>query len=498
MSIQSDALSRMIAQGTSINIQLTALASNFTPTSTLYASASDTMGVLQKPVTVVDNGAGSYTFSLDTLSTAPSGHYAGTLKIKLCSDQDCKVPQAVSSISIPYDLTIIGSNSAWLGNKITPLAAMNGAANWSTFQGNNAHTGYVPVEVKPDQMQPRWKRGAVSANGTGYSSAMSSLVTSNGLFYASMNKQLTAFKELDGSAVWSYDVSGLEYPSVNPPAVANGVVYMAAGQQSSTFLFALDGTNGSLRFKAPMSAQWEDYLAPVVTDSGVYTNAGTFGGMYAFSLSGEQLFFGSLDMTDMWSPAADNKHIYAYTGEALTMFDPKTGVKQGTIVDSNFTNYVYQLSGAAVIGANGGVYAAAYENAYLSGGGIGNDLVRFDTTKGILDWRINGVYTKTPAYADGVLYIPNSKPYRIEARAEKDGALLWQWIPPYSGDTAYFSSPIVTKNLLFVSSNLNTYAVDLRSHKVVWSYPMPGNLALSQNGILYIQGADTLVAINLK
>jgi len=62
----------------------------------------------------------------------------------------------------------------------------------------------------------------------------------------------------------------------------------------------------------------------------------------------------------------------------------------------------------------------------------------------------------------------------------------------------FHASPVVTKNLLFISTNLNTYALDLKSHKVVWSYPARGYLAISQNGILYIQSPDALVAVNLK
>lgn len=263
-------------------------------------------------------------------------------------------------------------------------------------------------------------------------------------------------------------------------------------------MMSFDAANGALLMKSQMSSQWEHYLSPVVQDGAVYTNAGAYGGMYAFALTGERLFIGALSQTSGWSPAADSRAIYAYTGDALTMFEPKTGAVLSSIKDTQFTNYVYHVGGSAVIGANGGVYAAAYSNAYLGGGAIGNSLMRFDTAKGFLDWRVPGLYQVTPAYADGVLYAPNANPYRIEARAEADGKLLWSWIPPLSGDTAFHASPVVTKNLLIASTNQNTYAIDLKTRKLVWSYPAPGYLAISQNGILYIQSPDALVAVNLK
>ena len=498
MTVQSGAVARVIAKDTSIHIDVTAQAANFTPSGTLYASASDGASLVQAPVTITANGGGSYTFGLDTLASKPGGRYTGNITIKLCSDQACNVAQAVPSINVPFDVTVQTSNSAWPGDKLTALSAWSGVADWATFQGNNAHTGYVPVEVKPDQMLLRWKRGAVNNSASGYSATLSPLVTSNGRFFASGNKKLTAYQESDGTEIWSYDTSGLTYPSVNPPAVDSGVVYMAAGQQSSTYMLAFDAANGNLRMKSPMSSQWENYLSPIVQGGAVYTNAGSYGGLYGFATTGERLFFGALSQTSMWSPAADARAIYAYTGDALTLFEPKTGAVLASIKDSNFTNYVYQVGGAAVIGANGGVYAAAYANGYLNDGGIGNALTRFDTAKGFVDWRVPGVYSVTPAYADGVLYAPNRNPYRIEARAEADGTLLWSWIPPLSGETSFHASPIVTKNLLIASTNLNTYAIDLKSRKVVWSYPAPGTLAISQNGILYIQSSDALVAVNLK
>jgi outer membrane protein assembly factor BamB len=498
MTVQSGTIARMIAKDTSINIEVTAQAANFTPAGTLYASVSDGASLVQAPVVVTANGGGSYTFALDTLASKPGGHYTGTVTIKLCSDQACSVAQAIPSISVPFDVTVQTSDSAWPGDKLTALSAWSGVPDWATFQGNNAHTGYVPVEVKADQMLLRWKRGAVNGSNSGYSASISPLVTSNGRFFASGGKKLTSYQESDGKEAWSYDVSGLANPSVNPPAVDGGVVYMAAGQQQSTYMLAFDAANGSLRMKSPMSSQWENYLSPVVQGGAVYANAGTYGGLYAFAATGERLFFGTLSQTSMWSPAADARAIYAYTGDALTMFEPKTGAVLASIKDSNFGNYVYQVGGAAVIGANGGVYAAAYSNGYLNDGGIGNALTRFDTAKGFVDWRVPGVYRVTPAYADGVLYAPNRNPYRIEARAEADGKLLWSWIPPLSGETSFHASPIVTKNLLIASSNLNTYAIDLKSHKVIWSYPAPGYLAISQNGVLYIQSPDALVAVNLK
>ena len=67
-------------------------------------------------------------------------------------------------------------------------------------------------------------------------------------------------------------------------------------------------------------------------------------------------------------------------------------------------------------------------------------------------------------------------------RAESDAALRWSWTPPIAGETLWNGEPVVTKNMVFVSTDRNTYAIDLRTRKPVWSYPLAGRLALTRSG----------------
>jgi len=497
VKLLSGAVTRYAAQNTSIAFDVQ-IKPSFTPVGSFIVNASDKAGVIQSQVVVITNADGSYLLSLGTAANAAPGHYTGDISLKLCADASCTTAQAVPSVTVPYDITVVAPGSAWQGDRLTALSPWTGVSDWSTFQGNAAHTGYVPVEIKPDQIGPRWKSAAISQPPASYGyNNFNTLSAANGVFYAAGSNVLKARKESDGSLVWSYDVSGLTYPSVNPPAVDNGIVYMAAGQQSSTFLFGFDAASGAVRFKAPMSSQWENYLAPVAVGDAVYTNAGTYGGLYAFTPTGEQMFFSGTAQTSLWSPAVDANAVYVYDG-TLRIFDRKTGTVINQIKDANFQNYTYLGDGSVVLGAAGNAFVANYANAYLNGGTMGNELLKFNTEKGYIDWRIAGNYPLTPAYANGVLFVPNTKPFRIEARAESDGALLWSWVPGQASETAWKGEPVVTKNLLFVSTNAATYAIDLNTHKPVWSYPFAGRLALTRSGILYIQNDEALVALNLK
>src|SRR5262249_38020119 len=155
------------------------------------------------------------------------------------------------------------------------------------------------------------------------------------------------------------------------------------------------------------------------------TNAGTYGGLYAIDTSGQQMFFAQMAQTSLWTPAVDSSGIYAYTGGLLKVLDPQTGVELHSINDPTFVNYIYEIGGSPVLGRPGSVFAANYSNSILNGGGIGNTLIRFNLNNSSIAWQIPGVYPSTPAYNDGVLYVANENPVRLEMRAESAGDLLW-------------------------------------------------------------------------
>ena len=495
-------ISRMLASGTPLSVALSAVPVDFTFSNTPFANAADSSGVFTPVVSVTKTNTG-YTLALTVSTSLAAGHYAGSVTVNLCSDAACSHPEPIPSVAVPFDVDVLTANSAWLGDHLTTLSPWSGVPDWTMFQGNPAHTGYVPVDVDPNQFSTRWQVPAFPAADSSY---IHMPATAGGQLFISGGNILYARKELDGSLVWKHDFSGLPFPSVNPPSVANGVVYVAAGQQSSTYMFAFKVADGTLVFQSQMSSQWEHYLAPTLGAQGIYTNAGTYGGLYAFNPSGQQLFFANMGQTSEWTPAVDAGHVYAYTngepgtggsGGGLSVLDPGTGAVQMFITDPTFANFQYEIRGSAVLGAPGSVFAANYANSSLSGVGGSNTLLDFDLGLNSIAWKVAGAYPATPAYHAGVLYAPNNNPKRVEARSEVDGTLLWSWNPP-AADAGFVSEVLLTNNMVFVSTDLAIYGIDTTSHQTTWSYPLSGRLALSQNGILYIEGSAPLTAINLK
>ncbi len=498
-------ISRTVVSGTSVTVIVSVIPVGFAFSGSLTTKLTDDAGVFDGSVTTATQGD-AIALLLTTSDRTPPGHYQGSVKLALCSDTACTVPQAVSSLVIPYQIDELTPGSPWPGNNLSTINPWPNVPEWSQFQGNAAHTGFVPIDLDPNSFSARWQQPAQDIP-VSYGN-LNTLTATNGIFYIGGGTTLYARRESDSTLVWSYDFSGLQFPSVNPPAIDSGVVYVAAGQQSSTYLFAFNASDGSLVFKSAMSSQWEHYLAPTIGPKGVYTNAGTYGGMYGFDRTGQQLFFaGMLPQTSQWTPAVDADAVYTYTGDAVRVLDPLLGTASVTIADPYNQNYIYEINGSAVLGANGSVFAADYANVILNGGAIGNTLSNFNTKSQSIAWSLTGDYGNTPAYNAGVLYAANNNPVRLEARAESDGSLLWSWTPPQAGDTSFVSETLLTNNMIFVSTNLATYGVDLATHQTVWSYPLVGKLVLSRSGILYIEGQQssnspsvpgTLTAINVN
>ena len=91
----------------------------------------------------------------------------------------------------------------------------------------------------------------------------------------------------------------------------------------------------------------------------------------------------------------------------------------------------------------------------------------------------------------------------FDAINEATGEVLWSWVPSGNGDTSFHRNVVVTRNMVFVSTDVAVYALDLATRTPVWSYPKPGMLAISADRTLYIatgarESDGHLVAVKMK
>jgi hypothetical protein len=481
-------ISRLVAVGTPVTIALAVSSATLPSGATIYSTASTPSNVFATAVSAT-TVSGGHVLYLTVSTSAPAGRYTGNVTLNLCSDVPCSVPLAPASIVVPYDLRVLSSGDAWSGNNLTPLAARQPAPDWTMYQGNAAHTGLVPVSIDPNRFSTRWQGPTLNNKFPPSYDLSTTLATSGGRIFIAANNSLFAFSENDASQIWVRNL-GL---TVSPPAVADGTVYIMS-TLSDLQLRAFNASDGGSLFARFLAVPWgQQNPGATIGPQGVYaygasdsTGNPNQGGLYGFGFSGLPTFFRYLGYGSNSTPAVDAAHVYFHFGSLLVV-NPATGV-----VDATIPNNGLQDCETSVLGAPDSVFARC-----RSGFNVHDRLVRFNVASRSVAWQSNGDFPTNPAYGAGVAYAPNNNPLRLEARDEGTGNLLWSWIPPLPGDAGFVSEVMLTNTMAFVSTNLNVYGIDLVTHRTVWSYPFPGSLALSQNGILYIQGVGPLTAINV-
>jgi hypothetical protein len=367
-----------------------------------------------------------------------------------------------------------------------PVPSWAQTTEWSTFQGDARHTGAIAATLDPRAFHKLWSvadvRGPVTLGA--------------GKVYGISTSSLVALDARSGLQQWAYDLGPRD--SYDPPAFGSGTVYLQTGGHSNSFVWAVSAADGSLRWRTAYGNQWSGWFAPVVVGNAVYVAAGYYGGMNAYdATTGTSLWSVALNQYDNWTPAVADGQVYAYTGDyspKLSVVDAATGNVNYEIPDPQFSWTGWSMNLAPVLGTQNDLLAQ--QNSRLLSFDLNSHTIRWQVTGLTSPW--GGTWQVT--VADGVVYAFNGT--QVDAYREEDGSRLWIWPLPAGGSP--IGTMIATKNLLFVSATANgsadgvTYALDLASHRQVWSYPMSGQLAMSANGVLYIAGTDELVAVAVR
>jgi hypothetical protein len=393
---------------------------------------------------------------------------------------------AVSQGSVTISAESEGKTAATTISIITrPTADWSQATiEWTTFQGNPSHTGFVPATVDPVIFSERWVRTVAGG------AALNPVTAGPGEIFVSTQtyfgtQRAAAFDLATGSEKWTKDFGAIH--GVHPPAYGGGTVYLTTSGHSDSFLWAFDAVTGTQRFKSPYENQWSLFYAPVVVGQRVFMAGGYYGGMYAFDATdGTQVWFAWTNQYDEWTPAVRDGIVYAYTGEnvpGVIAADAATGATVLEIPDPDFSWNGWSMNTAPVLGASADLLAVQ-----------AGRLVSFDLGTHAIRWKTAGQFTGAVTIAADTLYVINAG--TLEARRESDGGLLWSWSPPAG---RLEGTTVATRNILFAATSTATYAVDLGARRATWSYPAGGHLAVSSQGVLLIARTDgRLSAISIR
>lgn len=362
-----------------------------------------------------------------------------------------------------------------LGIGLAFTIAASASADWPTYQGNAAHSGYVNTSADLSQIDEKWTSkidqqpayiGIAVGGGQVYVST-----------YSNTSRGVRALSLADGTLSWSIPITGLS--RVNPPAYSNGRVYFQrVNSHYDTYLNCYDAATGVFVFRSPHGAQNETYLAPTIVDNTVYINGGTYGGMYAFEAqTGAPGWYVGLNQYDDWTPAVNESLCLAYMGTGssfaggLFAVNRTTGQLVFRIIDARASQSYEVGSSVALDG----------DHCYATDS---NRLLKFNLLSRSIDWESARNFRGQVTIGQSEVFVMDAG--AITAVNKQNGAFLWQTISVHGNITG----PIISTNRhLIAQTATHTVMFDIATHAEVWSEPVRGPMALVDD-VLYVAGDE--------
>ncbi len=427
---------------------------------------------------------GHYRVTLQTLPDPSGGTKSSQFSFQLCEDAACERPYADTLRTLPVSVTV----------KLH---------DWNTMQRSGTHRGYVPLQLDPAAFTQLWSWSAPQ------SVALNPVATGEGkVFVTSDNPGQNLVYVLDeqtGKVQWQK--TGTDFKP-HAPAYANGMVYVRATEEAnsiaSTRIWAMDAKSGAMMRTLALNTNGYA-LAPVIDGGTLFSEGGYFSsGLSSFAVADGTLNWSiNQGNAKLSAPALDDEHVYYYDGSKLFIYRRADGIRTGTITDpvAVVRNTSTDPMSAPVLGSRSNVLVLSGTQftgfcCTSASGGSNRPIVNLSVdpaAPGML-WKTADGYLTQPALSEGVIYAGTGAIYtgassgytaRFDAISEETGEILWSWTPP-APDISFYRNVVVTKNLAFVSTDKNVYAIDLKTHQAVWKAPYPGDLAIGANQVLLI------------
>jgi outer membrane protein assembly factor BamB len=332
-------------------------------------------------------------------------------------------------------------------------------ADWTQFHRDNMQR-WNPYETVLDvsnvgRLKLKWTNPIIPDQLTSESSEAgpTSPVVANGVVYVGVSNNdpigLYALNASTGARLWNFATGAVQAS----PAVANGVVYFGATsgslnvQNSSGSVYALNARTGAKLWSYAAGTLFNFSGALAVANGVVYVAAGgnttsqpvqSRANVFALNAStGAVLWSYALgeDVIPIGSPAVTNGVVYfgtqGFSGSGqLYALNASTGAK----LWSYPTNGDLATSPAV---ANGVVYFGAFDdNVYAINATTGAKLWSYTT---------GNIVASSPAVANGVVYI-GSADGNVYALNAATGARLWS----YAAGSGVFSSPAVANGVVYI------------------------------------------------
>lgn len=430
---------------------------------------------------------GLFEVTIKSLASAPKGQSSANVTFRLCTSADCATVYPGSTKQLPVKLTV-------------------GDANWSTFQGDAGHTGYLPASYSTASFADAWTITtpyAPSGVAARPGSVFFNVAHTDGHVYTH------AVSTASGATLWAYDVGGGSYAASRrpyAPSYANDrVASMPSNSTSSANpLQVINATTGGYVSAPNYDAQHSDGSAVTAVGDELFFASGYYGNVVfaANAISGDRLWrteatgsYGGYVMEGE-SVAVDENYVYFFKGGSLVVLGRDGALVkalENQFFSKNGLSYFGGYQGAPVLDGNGRIFTFIDNYSYSQS----LPLAAFSLTADRAIWRTSYSYTGQPAVRGNRLFAIRSSSRIVDLIDVATG--LVSGSIDVGGPVNLTGNVVLTDSHLFVSSATTTYAVDLNdsSYPVVWRTSFGGELALTPDGYLTISTSTGLHAVKL-
>lgn len=495
LSFQPGTLTASYYQGEppTVSVQVRASQAHSAP---VQVAVVDGNGVTDGSLQLQANSDLSYTAVLRLSPTAPPGSYTGQLDVRVCEDAPltCARPVAGSPWKLPYQIQVRPQTDP------RPIAVLPGVAAWTGALGGGSLNAFRDIPGNVGAFSRRWLGNSLSPD------ARESLPVVDGGLVVTVARELTggpptliARREADGSVAWMRVLGTANDVTDASPVVAQGQLFVFASDFNRTIVWRLDLATGTVvgerSFPRASSAQRGAlYHAGYLYSCRRSVGSGFGLTRYDAVTLQAEVVDTQQDFIDACQPSTDGQRLYVFRGRRLLAYTPGSAQP----VFSTEVDIGSGLTAAApVLDGAGRAYVSVYTDTSTLEGT--SSLLAFDTGTGQLLWQQRGGFGSAPVWVNGTLYVTQGA--RLEARSAASGALLWSAASTSPSGLGVLGVPIVaTGSLVFLASNWTVDAIDPATRSVVWSENYGGPLALSQQGLLYVQPSFSgrMRAINLR
>jgi hypothetical protein len=369
-----------------------------------------------------------------------------------------------------------GYDNLWeyfAGSDLNDASDIPKISAWNNFRSNHSLNPYVPITLDVSNFESLWH-----LDGKNHFES-SNVIAVDGNIFLKGNDTIKWVNSSNGELIKSFDIDGT--------IVAYDAPYLYIEEDGLKKINVYTGElafDNELRYALSEPGSFYDGV--------IYGGGGLNGrtGMSAVAASsGEVLWENEQDLRH-WGIAVDDNYVYNHTYQGLVVRDRENGEELFTVeVD-------------ACSASSARFSLASKGRAVLMSSSYPGCIAVIDINSGSLIWKKNLQTEAGFVEANGVLYAlyqgnrDSSFDTVLQAYDMSNGNLLWD---KQLVEGSYGSSMLATNNLLFVSKDGYTLAIDLITQEEVWSFDKSGELILGNDGNLYISTTnDGFYAIKIE